>query len=246
MKSIELHPFLFSFFQVSEISESTKHPRGSESHANIVETSIRDIYKSLPSSNIFRPKVLAKASHNNNWFVGSSISVSQFLRPLCLYNRISGFKYCLMKAIIYFNGSDTLTVPDNQIMNWSCEAFNKWDYCNSKDPCQNCQTMFENLEGFISVGRNLENAGNQTFLGACAEYCPVNDLLKLVDDDQALSESDISRLEANRKRCSNLFEKFRETADECHAAYSAVEDAFSNVRANLHTFGLKPEYNHFF
>ena len=151
-----------------------------------------------------------------------------------------------MKAIIYFNGSDPLTVPDNQTMNWSCEAFNKWDYCNSKDPCQNCQTIFKNLEGFISESTNLVSAGNQTFLGACAEYCPVNEL---VDDDQALSESAISRLEANRRRCSNLFEKFRETANKCHAAYSSVdmvEDAFSNVSANLHIFGLKPETNHFF
>ena len=149
-----------------------------------------------------------------------------------------------MKAIVYFNGTEPLTVPDNQTMNWSCEAFNKWDYCSSKDPCQNCQTMFSNLEGFISEGINqLANAGNQTFLGACAEYCPVSEL---VDDDQALPESIILRLEANRRRCSNLFEKFRETANECHAAYSSVENAFSNVRANLHIFGLKPEYNNFF
>ena len=78
LKSIEVRSASFPFliFQVSEISESAEHPRGSESHANIVKTSIRDIYKFLPSRNIFRPKVLAKASHNNNWFVGSSISCS--------------------------------------------------------------------------------------------------------------------------------------------------------------------------
>ena len=154
-----------------------------------------------------------------------------------------------MKAIVY---AEPLTVPDNQTMNWSCEAFDKRDYCTSKDPCQNCQTMFKKLEGFITKSTNLASAGSQTFLGACAEYCPVNEL---VDDDQVLPESVISRLEANRRRCSNLFEKFRETANKCreayssvefHADYSSVEDAFSNVRANLHIFGLKPEYNRFF
>ena len=214
----------------------------------MVETTVKDIYKFLPSKNRFRPKALAKVKHNNNWFVGSSMSVSRFLRPLCLYTRISGFKHCLMKAIIYFNGEEPLTVPDNQTMNWSSCAFNRWDYSNRKDPCQNCQTMFRNLEGFISITVNLEEGNNRTFLGACAEYCPVNDLLKLVDDEQALFESDISRLEANRNRCSNLFERFRETVDECHAAIrsGSVEDAFSKVRENLLIFGYKPEYNHRF
>ena len=190
---------------------------------------------------------MAKAKHNNKWFVGSSISVSHYLRPLCLYNRISGFKCCLMKAIV---NAEPLTVPDNQTMNRKCKAFDKKDYCTKKDPCQNCQTMLKNLEGFISKS---VSAGNQTSgLGACAEYCPVNEL---VDDGQALPKSVISRLKENRRRCSNLFEKFRETANKCHAAYSSVEfhadyssveDAFSNVRANLHIFGLKPECNHLF
>ena len=39
--------------------------------------------------------------------------------------------------------------------------------------------MFENLGGFIDATHhtNDNNDGGSTFLGACAEYCPVNELL---------------------------------------------------------------------
>ena len=86
----------------------------------MVETTAKDMYSFLPSKNIFKPLVLAKVSHNNNWFFGSSISVRPFLRPLCLFKRISGFEVCLMKAIIR---GEPLTVSNDQKMNWSCSAF---------------------------------------------------------------------------------------------------------------------------
>ena len=38
---------------------------------------------SLSSKNIFKPKVLAKVSRNDKCFLGTSIAVSQLLRPMC-------------------------------------------------------------------------------------------------------------------------------------------------------------------
>ena len=206
----------------------------------MVETIAKDMYKSLSSKNTFKPLVLAKVSHNNNWFVGFSISVSPFLRPLCLFKRISGFKFCLMKAIIH---GEPLTVSDNQKMNWSCSAFRKKekDYKVKKDPCQKCQKMFKNLEGFISESTNKESADDHSYLGACAEYCPVNELLE--DDEQALSESDNLSLKANREQCLKFYYSFGVLAKTCNAVFRSLEDTFENVRDILHIFGFKPDRN---
>ena len=148
-----------------------------------------------------------------------------------------------MKAIIR---GEPLTGSDDQKMNWSCSAFWKFwekDHKEKKDSCQKCREMFKNLEGFISESTNMESAGDQSFFGACAEYCPVNELLKDDAEQAVLSESDILRLNANWKRCLNLYNLFGALAEKCNAAYSSLEDAFKDVRGILHIFGFKPGRN---
>lgn len=200
-----------------------------------------DWLKTLSSKNIFRPKVLAKVSHNGKWFVGSSIAVSPFLRPQCLHIRIANFKQSLQKAIVFNQPLDTANKT-----NWSCSAFATGGG-GTKPPCKNCETMFGNLEGFV---RNTD-----TFLGACAEYCPVDQLLPV----EALSENDKQRidtaLERNGKQCTVLFKNFRDIESKCKEAYKTQDKrqrnekckrVYSEIRDKVHIFGLKPECNKYF
>ena len=66
----------------------------------------------------FKPKVLTLVSHNGKWFVGSSVAVNHFLRPLGLYNRICDFKQSLKKAVIYYQPLET---EDN--LHWKSSSF---------------------------------------------------------------------------------------------------------------------------
>ena len=91
--------------------------------------------------NIFRPNALALVSRNKKWFeVGSSMAVSNFLRPPCLYDRIFHFKPSLKKAVILV---EPLDATEGTLQGWHCFAFNNRDYKNNKDPCQNCQKILE-------------------------------------------------------------------------------------------------------
>ena len=189
--------------------------------------------KILGSNSIFRPIALAMVSHNHQWYIGSSIAVSHFLRPLCLLRRIDNFKLSLKKAIVFNQPLDT---ADNQ--NWSSHAFRtgrdeETETLQTKPPCQNCTTMFANLEGFIK--RN-------TFLGACAEYCPVDRLL----EDKALSDEENKRindaLEQNRDICKGYFTNFQEIKiKNWNEALEKIRVVFKE-----HLFGLRPHCNDHF
>jgi len=208
-----------------------------------------DHFKLLSSKNIFKPKVLAKVSHKNKWSVGSSVAVSEFLRPLCLYRRIANFKQSLKKAIAFNKPLDT---EDNQ--NWSSSAKNH--ELKEKPPCQNCTMMFKSLAGFIPTS---EQGGSGTFLGACAEYCPVDQLLA----DEALSDEENKRINDKllryREQCTVLYRNFPDIENRCNEIEaikenqrelrnmkSKVADLSKEIRDKVHIFGIKPECNMYF
>lgn len=140
-------------------------------------------FSTLEAKNTFKPKVLTHVSHNGKWFVGSSMAVSHFLRPLCLCKRISYFKQGLKKAVVKFQPLET---EDNSDWNSSSFWFKPVGYETEKRPCQNCMVMFQNLSGFLGSRDNLREEGvGQTILAACAEYIPTNKCLPDV------AESDI-------------------------------------------------------
>ena len=189
--------------------------------------------KILSSKSIFRPKALAKVSHNDRWSVGSSIAVSQFLRPLFLLRRIYNFKLSLKKAIVFYKPLDT---ADNQ--NWSSHAFRtgldeETETFQTKPPCQNCVTMFANLQGFIK---------DNTFLGACAEYCPADRLL----EDKSLSDEETKQinnaLDQNKDICKRYFKNFQEI--EIKKRDEALEK--TRIVFKEHLFGLRPQCNDHF
>ena len=173
-----------------------------------------NLFDILGSHNIFTPKVLAKVSHNGKMFVGSSISVSHCLRPLCLHERVIKFKPALKKAIVF---EDALPSPsDDQATesSWSSAAYGHESvqepgaikesirYNKRKDPCKKCRKTFKELVGFLSV-TNLTSESDESFLGACAEYCPV-DVLLIPDDVKKDTDVDM-RLERHREQCSSFF-----------------------------------------
>lgn len=202
--------------------------------------------KTLSSKITFKPKVLALVYHNGNFFVGSSIAVSHYLRPLYLFNRICNFKYSLKKAVVYFQ---PLRTQDN--IDWASFAFSNAGYENHKAPCQLCKFMFQNLSGFpndndkVEEGTSAANCNNESFLAACAEYDPIN---------QHLSEDDIWVDLALRKyhdQCAKLFQDFKNISEECRKAradkssdvgrYSKVYNKY--VKEKIHILGIKPECN---
>ena len=79
------------------------------------------------------------------------------------------------------------------------------NYARPKQPCRNCRVVFEKLNGFIPTN-GMEAGNRDTFLGACAEYIPVNVLMK--NDTQDVAEGDVqNKLKQNSNRCSDLFKK---------------------------------------
>lgn len=225
-------------FQFSEISEETKGPKGSEDHADGVMAQAQDCLKYLKSKNTFRPKVLALVYHNGNFFVGSSIAVNHYLRPLCLFNRIRNFKYSLKKAVVYYQ---PLQTEDN--IDWASVAFSNDRDKTYKAPCKLCKSMFKNLSGFPT---ETDNQGEESFLAACAEYVPIN---------QHLSEDDIwvdLALRKYRDQCAELFQDFKNISEECRKArddkssdvgrYSEVVYN-KHVKEKIHILGIKPEQN---
>jgi len=216
-------------------------------------------FSRLGSKNIFQPKVLAKVSRNSDFVVGCSMSVSSFLRPLCLHNRISKFNCTLREAVVLDRPLD----PGDREEQWSSSAFmrgskddrppgnqkekGKTGYTEPKNPCRNCQVMFKNLNGFVPT--NAEAGNRDTFQGACAEYIPVNELTE--NDAQDHATAAVKRkLEANRKRCIYLFKNYQKIAEECFKCHvdtkTLVNDkklltAASHKLAHIHIFGYKPE-----
>ena len=226
--------------QVSDQEESLEAPIGSEVHADRVLTRAANAFNIyLPGSrNLFKPKVLAKVSRDGIWRVGSSVAVSNFLRPIYLHNTIFAFNRRLLKAII-LAGDDG--VRDSQASRWEAMAFAVNRGLNVKPPCDNCRKIFGKLEGFISSG--------PTFLGACAEYCPVNSLLP--DDPVTLPEQVmiLRKERSHREQCRQLFQRYRNIADTCEEAYRRYVDSgqtehlqadYENILPTLFIFGFDP------
>ena len=234
-RKVTVNGSLFLFIlQVSDIMDY-RGDRGSTDHANRVMTMVKTLLGKLSSKNTFKPKVLARVSHTGRSFIGASIAVSHFLRPLCLFHRISNLKQSLGKAIVHF---EPLNIPDR--LNWKFEAFHRKKYNSEKNLCQNCNMMF--------CGNRSEN-GETSFLAACAEYCAVNQLLP---DELNLGQSDdeqvADRLTRNLARCSYLFDNFICISKKCiDAAASGNKDhmevVYKEVICRLHIFGLSPECN---
>lgn len=235
--------------------------RYSEQHADFVMEQADAYFSSLSNKNIFQPKVLVKVSRNSQFFVGCSLSASSLLRPLCLHNRIVKFKRRLKEAVVL----DTPLHPGDQGVKWSSSAFmrgNKNDrppdnqkdnlnekrrirYTEPKEPCRNCQVIFQNLEGFIPTDAK---AGNRdTFQGACAEYIPVNELIKV--DAQDPSDAVQGKLAENLKRCIYLFQNYNELVKECYDMdietlkndQQLLTAAYYKIKQYIHIFGFIPE-----
>ena len=78
--------------------------------------------------------------------------------------------------------------------------------------------MFQKWGGFIDATHHTNDSGG-TFQGACAEYCPVNELLT---DEATVPTTDTSLIELKLKRhknqCSRLFEDYCDIADKAFDA----------------------------
>ena len=239
-RKVTVNGSLFLFiFQFSDFMDD-RSDRGSTDHAKRVMEAAKDHLSKLSSKNTFKPKVLARVSHTGRSFIGASIAVSHFLRPICLFHRIINLKQSLGKAIVHFQ---PLNIPDRQ--NWLFESLNTANYDLIRSPCQNCNMMFCD-----------DRSGNgwSTFLAACAEYCPVNHLLP---DEPNLRQSAshdplvMNLLRQNHARCSDLFENFLDIYNRCiDAAQSNDENimkaVYWEVIYKLHIFGLRPECNPYF
>lgn len=198
----------------------------------------QDCLKYLKSKNTFRPKVLALVYHNGNFFVGSSIAVSHYLRPLCLINRIYNFKYSLKKAVAYHQ---PLQTEDN--IDWASVAFSTDRHKTYKAPCQLCKLMFQNLSGFPT---ETDNQRDESFLAACAEYAPINQHLSDAEDDLWV---DLALRIYRDQQCTKLFQDFREIWEKCRRAcddkssdvgrYSKLYN--EHVKEKIHIFGIKPD-----
>ena len=211
-------------------------------------TQAKDWLRRLGQKNTFKPKVLALVSRNGKWFVGSSVAVSHFLRPLCLYNRISDFKQSLKKAVIYFQPLET----DDKVL-WNSSAFSFTEgYKTKKDPCDNCRIMFKNLSGFLGQEGASANTVVKTFLAACGEYPPINQCLP--DDVETSLEHNADKkvndaLIKFREKCDELFKNFETVASECFKAYVSKDVEYlrnvyyMRVKPKIHIFGIKPECN---
>ena len=213
--------------------------------------------KEEKTRNIFQPRVLARVSHNGRWFVGSSLAVSHYLRPLYLYKRILDFKPSLKKAVVYVQPLET----EHAEVNWNCSAF--WfqgEYKNVKPPCENCKRIFKNLRGFLDETVNLGEEGasantvGETFLAACGEYPPINQYLRNESDNEAVNDA----LKNFHGKCLVYFKEFHDTVLKCDDAYKSycrsekkesekvkiLRNAYDEyVKDRIHIFGIKPECN---
>ena len=213
----------------------------------------KELFSTLKTKNTFKPKVLTQVSHNGKWFVGSSMAVSHFLRPLCLYNRIRNFKKSLKKAVVDFQPLET---EDNVHWNSSSFWFKPVGYETKKPPCQNCMFMFQNLPGFLGGRDNLREEGDgDTLLAACGEYLPTNQCLQ--DNAESDNEAVNAALTNFRHKCILYIQTFHDSISQCDSAYESYksEDDESRkveilrkayvtyVKDRIHIFGVKPECN---
>jgi len=217
--------------------------------------------KKKQKKNLFKPKVLVRVSHNGQCFVGSSVAVSHFLRPLYLCQRIYDFKQSLKKAVVDFQ---PLELTDDKV-HWNSSAFwfkgeKKPAYESVKPPCENCEFMFKKLPGFLGEKDNLGQEGASakpvggTFLAACGEYPPINQCLHDAESD---NEAVNGALKKFRDKSVLYSKKFRENVQNCIKAYKLYQseedeskklkilrNAYDEyVKDKIHIFGIKPECN---
>ena len=234
--------FVLLQFSIYTLAEKPDDDKGSEAHAKRVFEHASRFFKKLGGENTFKPKVLVYITHKpyNKHSVGSSMAVSHFLRPICLHNRIIRLKRTLAKTILHF---DSLKLDKKE---WVFKAFQHErgndGYRSKKDACKNCKMIFF-FDGW--------GEGHNTFLGACAEYCAVNELLPSEETlkDHA-DHDDKPFLKRNITRCSLLFEGFKDISkkciDVCHSkeiSEKSLQKVYWEVIYKLHIFGLKPECN---
>ncbi|PFX15932.1 hypothetical protein AWC38_SpisGene19823 [Stylophora pistillata] len=222
---------------LSEITHREDAPKGSSEHAKEVMTKAKSFFESLPK--VFRPKALAVVSHDKS-FVGASIAVSSFLRPLYLHKRIADFTNPRLREAVILH--KLLQTEDKQ--NWSSKATDTKG--NRKPPCTNCQNTFECLQGFV-LETEQGVGSNRTFLGAYAEFCPVDKLLQ--GETNACNSEDVERrLESNLEQCLTLFREFDTIKRECKEAFTSgdtqrIREVYTQIRPKVHIFGRKPECN---
>ena len=238
-KCLYFFPFQFSIYTLAEKPDDVE---GSEAHAKRVFELANVWFKELEIKNTFKPKVLAKISKpaDNKHSIGSSIAVSHFLRPICLYNRIIRLKRTLAKKILHFAPLEL------EKKEWVFEAFQQKSgddgYRSRKETCKNCKMIFFG---------DYWGEGHSTFLGACAEYCAVNELLPPEGTAQdKVDEKDSPLLKKNLSRCSLLFEGFKDISEKCiyvckqkNCDENSLKELYWKVIYKLHIFGLKPECN---
>ena len=102
--------------------------------------------------------------------------------------------------------------------------------------------MFKSLQGFISVSDDVKK--DTSFLAACAEYCPVDEVL--ADGLETLTECDRVTLEKNKERRILYLNEFDRVLDEMIEAYNSAKteamiQVFDKQRRIVEIFGLKPE-----
>ena len=198
------------------------------------------LFRSFNSLNVFKPEALAVVSHNNKSFVGASIAVSNFLRPLYLHKRIADFKKPRLREAIIFH--QPLNTEDTQ--DWTSEAINIMG--TYKPACKNCRRTFERLNGFIPETEPVDGK-NRTFLGACAEFCPVDKLLH--DETNASDVQEIgNRLQGNLELCLTYFTKFNAISKQCQDAEDSkdiqkIREVYTQIHPTVHIFGRIPDCN---
>ena len=156
-------------------------------------------------------------SHNNKSFVGASIAVSNFLRPLYLHKRIADFKNPRLREAIIFH--QPLNTKDTQ--DWTSEAINIMGAY--KPACTNCRRTFERLNGFIpekepADGKNLDvqEIGNrlQRNLELCLTY--------------------FTKFNAISKQCQDA---------EDSKDIQKIREVYTQMHPTVHIFGRIPDCN---
>ena len=195
-------------FQFSHLMESLAQ-RGSEEHVNGVFEIAKFWLAHHRPKNIL-PDVLAIVEHkpSKKFFVGASVAVSDFVRPICLYNRITNFKESLGASVIHFC---PLNNPDRHDWKFSYAfKIQRYDSLNTGLPCQNCRTLFQGV---------LSGRGGPTFLDACAEYHTVNEPLP---NEQTLKHSQDRpgklKLVRSYNKCTSLPTNYRDMLEMCITA----------------------------
>ncbi|PFX19041.1 uncharacterized protein LOC111338716 [Stylophora pistillata] len=221
--------------------------RGSKEHARGVLEIAQFWFGQLGPGNIFLPDVLVVVEDERlkKFFVGASIAVSDFVKPISLYNRITNLKESFGNAVVHFL---PLNNPDQD--NWtflyafkSQNSATRYDSLTSGLPCKNCRTMFK---------KDLNDKGGPTCLGTCAEYCAVNELLP--NEQPTLDQSQnrpAEKLEENKSRSMAILTNYKSIMNKCKTAVASgdqneIERVYWEVVHVLHVFGLWPECNRYF